>query len=151
MRLTVSKVVAHDVQGPFQFAEGFAKAKLHSLGYNRWDTKVKVSRRTYASAGWRGYDGRARRTSKVRGLGRVFIFLADNLPPHEHVYPRFKDMPIFTLWNKTESLIYIAAHEFGHIVGWPGGKDGEIACCKFGYAAVQAWRDRQYEHPACLI
>ena len=60
-------------------------------------------------------------------------------------------MPTFDMAGGIESIIYLAAHEFGHLLGWPGDKAGETACCKFGYAAAEAWRERQYDDPACLI
>lgn len=147
MRLKVSNTVKHNPREPFQFAADFAARRLRELGYPWLNVTVNCK---WTRLKGRGYSGNALMTRR-RGHGRITIRLGDELPPHEHRYARFKDMPSFTIWNKIESMVYIAAHEFGHIMGWPGGKDGEISCCKFGYAAVQAYRERQYESPACII
>jgi hypothetical protein len=152
MRVKKSDKVEVPIEGALVFAESMAKRQLRSWGFSNWRVKVRVT-----SANWdpmwqgRGYSGRAWRWS--RGRGRVLIRISPKHidTAHVHVYPKFQNMPAFTIWNRFESMVYIAAHEFGHIMGYDGTKDGEAACCRFGYAAVEAWRDRQCDHPACLI
>lgn len=142
MKLKVSRNVKHSME-PVRFAYGFAQARARSWGKKLNGVGVRVTSMTQYD---RGYSGRAFLRSE-----RILVRLAPVLAPHEHRYPKFQDMPTFRMWGQHESIVYIAAHEFGHIIGYGSGKAAEIACCKFGYEAVQAWRDRQYEHPACII
>lgn len=128
-----------------KFAERFARMRLRRWGYkNPWSVTMKLG----LSDCGRGYSGRA---WGRRGTGVAKVKLANRIEPHVHVYPRFQNMPTFTLWNRAEAVVYIVAHELGHIIAPWRNKDGERACCLFGYEAVQAFRDRQYDHPACLI
>lgn len=151
MKLRVSREV-QDVHVPaIRFAESFARNRLRYWGYKqKWNITVSVKR--YRNPwGIRGYAGSAYSPCKGSGVVRLRLAVAQQMLPHEHEYARFKNMPAFTLWNRIESTVYIAAHEFAHIIGFDGDKQGEIGACKFGYEAVIAWRDRQYDHPACII
>lgn len=143
MRINFSSNVGRDWTPEISFAFEFAKAKAKSLG-KQFNPAIQV---TSCTDRGRGYRGRA----FLYGRSRVLLRLAKELPPHRHRYARYSDMPCFDLAGGSESVVYLAAHEFGHIIGWPGDKAGETACCKFGYSAVEAWRERQYEHPACMI
>lgn len=137
----VSRNVKHDL-APARFAFEFAKAQAKEWGIS-WRCGIKV---TSLTSDGRGYSGRAFTLSK-----RILVRLAPTLPPHVHRYQRFRDMPEMHLLGGPESIVYIFAHEFRHILGGGSGKDAEKACCRFGYAAVEAWREQQYNDPACLI
>lgn len=142
MRIKLSKNVPDSVIAPIAFAFQFAQARAKSLG-KRFNPSIQVT----ACRLWdRGYRGRA-----SRGRNRVLLRFARRLPAHTHKYARYANMPCFDLAGGSESVVYLAAHEFGHIIGYPGDKTGEIAACKFGYAAVEAYREQQYLSPACLI
>lgn len=145
MRISISKAVSHDVRVPVRFAFNFAAKRAKQLG-KKFNPHVNVTSCNADGRCFRGYWGRA-----FTHRNEVLLRFGSRLPAHEHRYARYQDMPTFELAGGCESIVYLAAHEFGHILGWPGDKCGEIACCKFGYAAVVAWREQQYEHPACLI
>lgn len=144
MTIKVSKAVKREVTVPVRFAYEFAQRRAQSLGKSIAKAQVRVL--PYRLDSVRGYRGRAGMSSK-----RVLLRFSQNLPGHLHTYARYKNMPTFWLGGGDESVVYVAAHEFGHLIGWPGDKAGEAACCRFGYSAVQAWRDRELESPACLI
>jgi len=146
MKLKISNNIGRNIRPAVEFAFKFAQAKARSLGKSIASVKVEATSCNADGFSFRGYWGRAWRRDM-----RVLLRIADVLPPHQHRYAKFQDMPTFEIGGGDESIVYLAAHEFGHLIGWSGDKAGEIACCKFGYAAVEAWRDRQYEHPACLI
>ncbi len=133
----------HEVRSAIQFAYDFAQADAKARGKSIAGAKVKV---TSMTTDGRGYCGRAWIKSR-----KVLLRFAPKLPPHVHRYAKFNEMPCFELSGGIESMIYVAAHEFKHLQGVKGDKVGEKICCKFGYAAVEAWRNRQYESPACLI
>lgn len=143
MKWNISKNVKHNL-APAEFAYEYAKSFAKKMGLP-WKVRVKVTNMT---SDGRGYCGRA---CGDKGNGRILVRLADKLPNHVHRYNAFADMPSRYLSGQSESIVYIFAHEFGHIIGYGSGKAAEIACCKFGYAAVDAWRERQYNDPACLI
>lgn len=145
MKLKISKNVSRNVESEIQFAFEFAARRAKRLGKNISKTTIEVTRGA-SGACFRGYWGRA-----FQRQGRILMRFADKLPPHRHEYARFQNMPTFEMAGGSESVVYLAAHELGHILGWGGDKIGEIACCKFGYEAVMEWRDQQYNSPACLI
>lgn len=137
----ISKNVKHDM-APAWFAYEFAKAQAKA-----WGLPWKCSAIVTSLAQWdRGYGGRAWPWRK-----KILVRLAPKLNPHVHIYPKFADMPAKYLAGGAESIVYIFAHEFRHILGGGSGKAAEIAACNFGYAAVEAWREQQYNCPTCLI
>ena len=142
LKIKKSPNVKHDLRG-VKFAYQFARARAQSWGKKLDGCEARI---TSTNCGYWGFCGRAWKYQR-----RVLLRLGKHLPPHLHVYPRFKEMPTFWLWGGDESIVYLAAHEFGHLIGWGHGKHAEIAACKFGYEAVEAWRSEQYDHPACLI
>lgn len=143
MKIVKSPKVKHDLS-PIKFAYGFIQTKAKRWGKSPLNgVTVHV---TNTNCGGRNYCGRAFRTRD-----EVLIRVGQQLPAHLHVYPLFKGMPQFWLWGGAESIVYIAAHELGHLIRSGHGRVEEIACCKLGYEAVEAWRNRQYEHPDCLI
>ena len=146
MKIKISKAVSRDVRPAIEFAFKFAQAKAKSLGKNIAKAQAVVTSCNSDGNCFRGYWGRA-----WPGQMRVLLRIGPLLPPHQHRYAKFQNMPCFDMAGGDESVVYLAAHEFGHLIGWAGDKAGEISCCKFGYAAVEAWRDRQYQCPACLI
>jgi hypothetical protein len=154
MKLQISKNVVHSCEPSIKFAYQFTQAACRRMGKKPISkTTVQVRAGRSYPASWtergqspRGYWGRA-----YKGRNLVILHLCPSLPPHVHEYARYKNMPNFVINGGSESIVYLAAHEFGHILGWPGDKAGEIACCKFGYEAVMAWRERQYSCPTALI
>lgn len=138
-----------------QFAEALAKKRLQSHGEWTWNVTVifrqPPPQRTAHVPDNKGYWGRACSPGNARGKGWVKLYVCQHLPPHAHEYVRYKGMPNFYIAGGLESIVYLAAHEFGHIIGWDGDKAGETSCCWFGYEAVMAWRERENLSPACLI
>lgn len=138
----VHSSVTHDMTSAV-FAWGFAKAKARSLGL-KWRVSVRLGS-TAINGRWYGH------AYGKRGRGRIRCWVNHNLPIDEHIDHRYKNQPPYLLWGASETICFLLAHEFGHVIGYGGDKAGEMACNKFGFSAVQAWRARQYNDPACLI
>lgn len=111
MKLTVSKSVKYDVGPAIRFAFRFAQERAKQMHKTIARTQVEVIR--YGGNG-RGYYGRAWRDYYSKGSGRVLLRIGSTLPPHQHRYARFQNMPRFDLAGGMESVVYLAAHEFGH-------------------------------------
>lgn len=100
------------------------------------------------------------RHTRVRGLyagcatyggGIVILRFNSVLPPVWHYYAgnRARQLEVgFPLWGGEETALYTVAHELCHALY---GLRNEVTCDQFAYQVVQAWRDRQFENPACLI
>jgi hypothetical protein len=142
MKLTVSRNVHHSLEG-VKFAYRFVQANARQHGKKLSKVRFDI---TSMTCGGQGYCGRA-----YPWRNRVLLRFAPQLPRHVHQYPYYQDMPAFELEGGIESIIYLTAHELGHLIGFPGGKHGEKLACNLGYKAVEAWRDRQYADPAILI
>jgi hypothetical protein len=140
LKLKVSSRVKHDLRG-VHFAYNFAKQRAKQFGKTLNGATARIIR-----SGCGAYYGKAWQYRNV-----VKLAFPDKLPPILERYPRFSDMPSFWLWGGSESIVYLAAHEFGHLVYAGHGKVAERAVSYFGFEAVRAWRDEQYNHPACLI
>lgn len=131
---------------PAVFAFDYARRRAKSLGL-KWRVRVKVGVCKYPGW-WRGHAGGR------RGIGQIWIAMNHKLNgPCIHVDRRYsaKNQPGHYLWGIPDTMCYLMAHECGHVIGYGGDKYGEMACNKFGEECVQAWRDRQYQHPTCLI
>jgi len=141
----VSPAVKHNLASA-QFAYGFVRAFAKRLGL-RWRVRVFIQS-CKRSGCWYGHAyGR-------RGRGRIVCRVNHSLPVMEHREWRYRDkeaQPSHILWGAPETICFLLAHELGHIVGYGGDKAGEMACNRLAREAVDAWREVQYEHPACLI
>jgi len=139
----VQPAVKHDLT-PAVFAWEFVKARAKHFGLP-WKVSVSLGN-TEISGRWYGHAyGRG-------GRGKIKCWINHKLPISERQDPRYKkDQPWHLLWGNAETICYLFAHEFGHVLGYGGDKAGEMSCNNLGWEAVQAWRGRQYDHPACLI
>lgn len=138
----VKSTVTHDLQSAV-FAWDYARARAKQFGL-RWKVSVYLGH-TSIEARWYGH------AYGSRGNGSIHCWVNGNLPIIEHADRRFKNQPAFVLWGAEETIAFLIAHELGHVIGYGGGRAGEMACNKFGFEVVQAWRARQYADPACLI
>lgn len=90
----------------------------------------------------RSYSGRAWR-------GRKHVLVKVGKPghfPRKVCYPRFKDgMPEHEFQTWQEALVGVAAHEFMHLTGRDGTKDGEMMCEFAAMDAVDYYRKHQVE------
>lgn len=63
--------------------------------------------------------------------------------PLKATYPKFKDMPEYFLNSWREVVVHLAAHEFAHLTGYSGRKQGEMMCEMISWDAVDAYRKEQ--------
>ncbi len=141
----ISPNVHHSMDAA-HFAYAMARQFARRMGLP-WRVRVRVMH-TSRPGSWSGL------AYGSKGKGRVLLRLNCNLGFSENREWRYKDalaQPAYPLYGAEEVLCFIAGHEFGHVIGYDGGKAGEEACNRFGYECVQAWRDRQHDAPACLI
>jgi len=139
------KIVVNSAKIPphlIRFAFDQMQARARQLGLNPY-VRVTIHKTTLSD--WYG--------CAHLGGGRVRLRFNRSLMRgrSNHRYPRFKDMPEFVTYGFDEFVIFAAGHEFGHSLGWGGGRDGEISCERFAARCVEAWRESQHESPACLI
>lgn len=113
MRIQESKSVPHDMR-PVKFAYRFAQRRAIKFGRKLKDTLVRVN---LTNCGGRGYGGHAK-----PWRNEVLLRFGKRLPAHVHEYARFSNMPTFWISGREESIVYLAAHEFGHLIGWGRGE-----------------------------
>jgi hypothetical protein len=87
------------------------------------------------------YRGRAGRSHVVLRYG----YDVNTQWPVKLTYPRYKDMPVYEARNWREIIVHLAAHEFAHLAGCDGNKDGEMKCEMAAWDAIDAYRKRQDE------
>lgn len=140
----IEKSVHHSPE-PALFAWEFAKKRARSLGL-KWKCRVRWGYTSYPGR-WYGH------ACGKRGCGHVRLWINSQIPHQQMFDRRFKRLGQFEfmLQGTTETIVFLFAHEFGHIIGYGGDRAGEFACNNFGYDCVLAWRARECEHPACNI
>lgn len=134
----------HDLS-PAKFAFDFAKARAKRFGL-KWKVRVLVGVCRY-QGWWRGH------AYGKRGRGSIWIAMNHKIDPMIHVDRRYakRGQEGHYLWGVPDTMCYLMAHECGHVIGYGGDRDGEIACNRFANECVEAWRDQQHQSPACLI
>lgn len=65
--------------------------------------------------------------------------------PIQATYPRFKDMPEYTVNGYREAIVHIIAHEAQHAMGASGRKSGEEECELVAWDALDWYRKHQAE------
>ena len=124
-----------------EFAFEFAKARAKKLGV-KFHPKVCITKSEHRYSGWCRFE---------KQIVTLRFNLARIVNGLDARYPRFQNMPSYYCNGSEEVIIHLAAHEFGHCLGWDGSKTGERGCELFAAECVTAWRDLQYADPACLI
>jgi hypothetical protein len=136
-------VIDHEAWFPLiAFALDFANQFARKWGKKPLRPTFKVQRSRWSRSGRAPINSR---------YGKVLLRMNPKLSNGVEQYPKFKEMPTMYLTGYEERMIHLAAHELRHLLGADGTRDGEVACERFGFAAVVAWREREYESPACLI
>lgn len=138
----VQRGFRHDLE-PAWFAYQYSKTFAKGLGL-RFKARVRVGVCKY-TGWWRGHAW------GKRGRGHIWIAMNHKIDPHESIDKRFANQPGYWLFGIQDTMCFLMAHECGHVIGYGGDKAGEMACNSLGYRAVQAWRERECEHPACMI
>lgn len=119
----------------------FAFGTVHSV----WPVNLNAVRLkvTNARRGWGGYaylHGSHRDSEGFHACVRVGTPDYFRTPRRISYDCKWKDMPVAYLNDWRECLVYVAAHEFAHIAGRSGRKNGEMGCDFAGHDALEEYR-----------